>query len=209
MMNLISILREFVFLPIAKIYVQKFRKLSLLGFLLLGILSCKKQKETPETLPPVSSTGANTFGAVVNGKIITARGSESFSGGILPDMAYDSCYTCYLPPDSNDLFLRIEHKDLPISYIFLTDPRHTSEWRLNQSTKSQWETKSPKSYIEIDYARTGITTDGYLRSDFRDRKDWIFSAEFSYQCTNPKTCQEYKVENGRIDVNLRSIPDFP
>ena len=96
--------------------------------LLIGFFtSCKKEKAEPEMLPPITRNGANAFGAVVNGKIITVRGTANFSGGIYADEAEDSCMNCWLPPDSSDLFLRIKHKDYPTTFIYLTDPRHTPE----------------------------------------------------------------------------------
>ncbi len=178
--------------------------------LFLGFFtSCKKEKAEPEMLPPITRNGANAFGAVVNGKIISARGTANFSGGIYADEAEDSCMNCWLPPDSSDLFLRIKHKDFPTTFIYLTDPRHTPEWQLNKSTQAFWEFGKVKAYMEIGGRRSGLTTEGYIRSDFYTRDDGIFSAEFSFHCINPKTCQEYSVTDGRIDVNLNTISYFP
>jgi hypothetical protein len=178
--------------------------------LFLGLFTaCKKEKAEPDVLPPISRNGANAFGAVVNGKIITARGNANFSGGIYADEAEDSCMNCWLPPDSSDLFLRIKHKDFPTTFIYLTDPRHTAEWQLNKSTLAFWEFGKVKAYMEIGDRRSGLTTEGFIRSDFYTRDDGIFSAEFSFHCINPKTCQEYSVTDGRIDVNLNTISYFP
>jgi hypothetical protein len=50
------------------------------SFFLLS--SCKKDTELAATLPEVTDHGANTFGMVINGKVVSARGSENISGGI-------------------------------------------------------------------------------------------------------------------------------
>lgn len=190
-----------------RIFVRRKGFLLFLLFILPLLASCKKEVP-PEVLPPVSSNGSNTFGAVVNGKLITVRGTANFSGGLYADPD-ESCLNCWHPPDSSDLFLRIRHPKFPITYIFLSDPRQKAEWRLNQPSEAFWETRKPRSYIEIDGRRSGITTDGIIKSDFLRRSDWIFSAEFSFHCINPKTCQEFSVKDGRIDVNLRSIEYYP
>ena len=179
---------------------------------LIGILiitSCRKEEAIPaEQLPPVSSTGANTFGMVVNGKIVTARGAEQFTGGLFGQFERDSSGNIWYPPDSSDLFLRIRHKDFPPTSLFVTNPRHISEWELNESTMAYFENMAAKAYVEVDDKRSGITTEGIIRSGFRCRSDWVFSAEFSFHCINPKTCQEFSVKDGRIDVNLRDIKPY-
>jgi len=38
--------------------------------------SCKKDKTDEEQLPPITQTGANTFGCLINGKLYTPKGSE-------------------------------------------------------------------------------------------------------------------------------------
>lgn len=178
------------------------------GFLLMA--SCKKDE--PEiTLPPVTKHGANTFGAVINGKIVRVEGSSNFYGGLFADPQEDSCNNCWLPPDSSDLYLKVKMGDRVPFTIFFIDPRHISEWRLNRPSRgfSEIGYHDLKSYIEYQGFRTGITTDGFIRSETGTMKDFIFSAEFNFHCINPKTCQEISVENGRIDVNLNSISFFP
>jgi hypothetical protein len=185
-----------------------FLKIILIAGLIL-LSSCKKEESNP-VLPPFTNTGANTFGAVVNGEIFTVEGAGNFSGGLYADPVADSCFTCWHPPDSSDLFLRIRQKNGSMFYIFLTDPRHTTEWRLNKPTLAFWDLdNNTKAYVEIKTIRSSINTDGYIRSDFHSRDDGIFSAEFNYRCINTKTCQEFSVTDGRIDVNLNKISYYP
>lgn len=195
-------------IPVPFCYFKTISRRLISGFLLFLCFSCKKEAPTPETLPPLTRNGANTFGAVVNGKVITAKGASSFKGGMYADAAADSCL-CWLPPDSSDLFLRIFHKDMLPTTIVFNDPRHIPEWKLNRSTNGFWEFGKIQTYIQIGDNRTSISTDGWIKSDFHKREDGIFSAEFSYQCIHPKTCQVYTVENGRIDVNLNAIAFYP
>ena len=174
------------------------------------ISSCKKE-DNPVTLPPITSHGANTFGAIVNGETISISGSANFSGGLYADPQEDSCQNCWLPPDSSDLYIRIKKEGKNAIYLFLTDPRVCSEWQLNKPTPGFWEldSRKVKAYVEIEGFRTGLTTDGWIRSDFYSRNDGIFSAQFDFHCINPKTCQEFRLSSGRVDVNLKSIPHFP
>jgi|GEM_PF-4910251 hypothetical protein len=184
-----------------------------LFYLTLGIVlfaSCKKEEEAI-SLPPITSNGANTFGAIVNGEIISLKGKENFSGGLYADPQEDSCGNCWLPPDSSDIYLRIKKDGRNAIFIYLTDPRHTPEWRLNRPSRGFWEIgyHELKAYVEYEGFRTGITTDGFIRSDFSTRGDFILSAQFEFKCINPKTCQEFSIKDGRIDVNLNSISHFP
>lgn len=49
--------------------------LTAITFLLLTAMSCKKDKTTDEDqLPPITQTGANTFGCLVNGKVYIPKG---------------------------------------------------------------------------------------------------------------------------------------
>jgi hypothetical protein len=182
---------------------------SLFVFSLLSS-SCKKEEATI-SLPPITRNGANTFGAVMNGKIYSIKGASNFSGGLYADLQEDSCDNCFLPPDSADLYIRINGEGNDCFKIFLTDPRSTKEWRLNQPTRDFWDLgkNKIKAYIQHQDFRTGLTTDGHIRSDFYSRDDGIFSAEFSFHCINPKTCQETSLTDGRIDVNLNSISYLP
>jgi len=182
-----------------------------LGFsILLLSASCKKEEEII-TLPPVTNHGANTFGAVINGKTVRIDGSSNFVGGLYADPQEDSCGNCWLPPDSSDLCLRVRMDGRIPFTIFLIDPRHIAEWRLNRPSRGFHEVgyHDLKSYIEYSGFRSGITTDGFIRSDFSTRDDGIFSAQFEFHCVNPKTCQEFSIKDGRIDVNLNSISHFP
>lgn len=208
MFYFVQIVREYLFGSSCHLFSRSIFLVSVF-WLMLSLASCRKDNALPDVLPPISDNGSNTFGAVVNGELIAVRGEENFSGGLYADPAEDSCFGCWNPPDSSDLFIRIKHPKFPITYIYLSDPRHTSEWSLNQPSQPFWETNKPKPYIEIKGRRSGITTEGVIRSDFHQRTDWIFSAEFNFHCVNPKTCEEFSVKDGRIDVNLRSIEHTP
>ena len=58
-------------------------------FLLLGVLfsGCKKDDPTPlERLPPATTTGANTWGCLVNGEAWTSKGADNMgSDWTVPD----------------------------------------------------------------------------------------------------------------------------
>ncbi|HVZ95348.1 MAG TPA: hypothetical protein VG847_00630 [Chitinophagaceae bacterium] len=48
---------------------MKIKTISIASFLILvlGGISCKKDNKPPDTLPPITQTGANTFGCKING----------------------------------------------------------------------------------------------------------------------------------------------
>ena len=45
-----------------------------LSFMLLTLIGCKKNEKKQEQLPPVTQTGANTIGCLVNGKVFIPEG---------------------------------------------------------------------------------------------------------------------------------------
>lgn len=49
---------------------------------------CKKDKASEAQLPPVTQTGANTFGCLVNGKVFVPRGYDG-TGRPNPHVQYD------------------------------------------------------------------------------------------------------------------------
>lgn len=58
-------------------------------FLLLAAMSCKKNKDSEkDKLPPVTQTGANTFGCLVNGKVYIPKG-YSGTGTPNPHITFD------------------------------------------------------------------------------------------------------------------------
>ncbi|MCW3073455.1 MAG: hypothetical protein JWP69_524 [Flaviaesturariibacter sp.] len=57
-------------------------------FLLLTAMSCKKNKVAEDQLPPITQTGANTFGCLINGNVYIAKGYNG-TGTPNPKIQFD------------------------------------------------------------------------------------------------------------------------
>jgi hypothetical protein len=175
----------------------------LLAVSILALLfgtSCKKDKQCPQ-LPPITKTGANTFGCLVNGEPVVFTDIKKMSGGLKRQA--DSTYG-WLPFDSSDIWITMESNKYRIN-LFLSNPMVKTFWRLDQTTFSYPEVVIPKDYIFIDDKRTSEYTRGFFRSENFQVTQPIFSGTFEFECAYPKTCQTLKVTNGRLDVNLNDL----
>jgi hypothetical protein len=162
--------------------------------------SCKKDNQCPQ-LPPITKTGANTFGCLVNGEPVVFTDIKKMSGGFIEqsDTSFGS-----LPYDSCDIWIYMESSNHRVN-LFLNNPMEKTSWNLNQTTFGFPEVVLPKDYIFIDNKKTSQNTRGVFKSENFQVTKPIFSGTFEFECAYPKTCQTLKVTNGRLDVNLNDL----
>jgi hypothetical protein len=162
--------------------------------------SCKKDNQCPQ-LPPITKTGANTFGCLVNGEPVVFTDIKKMSGGFIEQ--YDTTYG-WLPYDSCDIWIYMESNTHRVN-LYLNNPMVKTFWSLNQTTFGFPEVELPKDYIFIDNKKTSLYTQGFFKSENFQNTEPVFSGTFEFECVNPKTCQTLKVTNGRLDVNLNDL----
>src|SRR5574337_793597 len=68
----------------------KFSGLALLFVLITSFQGCLLTQTPKETLPPITQTGANTFGCYVNGKLWLPKGYKGTSSNL--DLSYDPTF---------------------------------------------------------------------------------------------------------------------
>ena len=175
----------------------------LLAVSILALLfgtSCKKDNQCPQ-LPPITKTGANTFGCLVDGEPVVFTDIKKMSGGFIAQ--YDSI-SGWLPYDSCDIWIYMESNTHRVN-LYLNNPMEKTSWNLNQTTFGFPQVIQPKDYIFIDNKKTSEYTRGIFKSENLQNTEPIFSGTFEFECAYPKTCQTLKVTNGRLDINLNQL----
>jgi hypothetical protein len=176
----------------------KFTLFFLFGFVFI-LASCKKDNPGPQ-LPPATTTGANTFGCLINGEPVVFNSVGQISNGL----QRDNDTLSWLLKDSMDIWLHFENAQHSVD-LFLNNPYSIQTWSLDKFTYVYPVTTKPKDYIRVDGFISSDQTTGEFRAQNLTQSYPIFSGTFEYHCVNPKTCDSLKVTNGRLDVNLKDF----
>jgi len=167
----------------------------------VALMACKKDPLSPlEQLPPITSTGANTFGCLINGEAVVFTNPKQISYGLIGD--YDSLGP--LPVDSSDIWLVFENENHVVN-IFLNNPLSNKSWQLDKKAFLYPGFSIPIDYIMIDNMMTSNYTKGFFESNDLNKTWPTFSGIFEFECLSPKNCNTLKVTNGRLDVDLRKL----
>jgi hypothetical protein len=186
---------------------KSFKILTLL--ILTGILlsaSCKKDKDSPESemakLPPETQTGANTFGALVNGKALLPSGS-SIDGSPVKQCSYIYLNGGYY--FNVDASRKNSSSSIDAMYIQTENlPIHANE--TIKLTNYLTSGKASGSYVEflrtsqIEY-RTNSTITGELHINRLDEINQVVSGTFWFDAVNTEG-KKVEVRSGRFDMHF-------
>ena len=182
----------------------------LLCFSLTTILlaaSCKKTKPGTaltelEKLPPITQTGANTFGCLVDGKAWLPNGSKPQSGGPNIQVYVD-------PTFQGGAFYVTGHQyKIPGSTISIGSGNCTNTGIYNLSTNA-----NAASYLksvlgslscELRSDDSGTFKNGFFIVTKYDLNTGIFSGTFEFKLYNSQSlCGDtVRITNGRFDVKI-------
>lgn len=178
---------------------KRFLFFTLLLLLPLLLSQCKKNNPEPiEQLPPITQTGANTFGCLLNGKAWTPNGNVGGTSNYSVD--YDPGYakpilniSTYRYPSSDDndkQMITIFSDNLTSTGVYpLTIINHQEALFKDRKTECHYKKGGPQF-------RSGILTITKL-----DLKQGIISGTFEFTLAKPG-CDTIKVTNGRFDKKL-------
>jgi len=177
-------------------------KNAFLGFLLIsiGLLSsqCKPKEPNPnDQLPPITQTGANTFGCKVNGKVWIPAGKPStFQSNLF--VLYDEGYggnldiRTYRGDGNNGDYLSLNGFDIYGESTFMIN--NTNPELLRQKISFI------NSICSYNYDET-FYRNGYITISKLDRQKGIISGTF--ECTMKKEgCDTLKITEGRFDLKM-------
>jgi hypothetical protein len=168
---------------------------------------CKKSKPGKaltelEKLPPITQTGANTFGCLVDGKAWLPNGSKPQSGGPNIQLYVD-------PTFQGGRFSITGHQyQIPGSDISIGSANCTSDGIFNLSNSSNlasyYRTILSSLPCQLSTTDAGTFKTGFLNISKYDLTTGIFSGTFEFQLHNSQSlCGDtIRITNGRFDVKL-------
>ena len=200
---------------------------NLITLLLVGFLSgCSTESNNPESqLPPITHSGANTFGCLIDGRLFIPRdGTGTWAGP-------DSAVSIYGDPSGNNQYTEIEVRDYKSertakllihiqnlhqigigNYIInesngmsdIDGPNHTYLYCrvFNQSTNSYQYYRSYENSGSINISRYEITPN----------VSFFISGTFNCSVKNSANPNDIiEITNGRFDFNGATLPNavFP
>ncbi len=193
-------------------------------FLLLSFIaiSCSKDNsiETPaDQLPPITTTGANTAGCIINGKVLIPKNGEQAIGGPLIYGLKYHLGNSFGDPLFNDYFaIRIKNlKDLDGDDIYI----HFNEmvqgagvYNIGQSNGNYFTASPQNHHVVLKRGANSANTLTYLSNSNSgtititrfDYPNKIISGIFSFSLYNSNNPSEtIQITNGRFDLNLVTL----
>lgn len=175
--------------------------------MLLCAASCKKSKPGTaltelEKLPPITQTGANTFGCLVDGVAWLPNGSKPQTGGPNIQVYVD-------PTFQGGRFSITGHQyHIPGSDISIGSATCTSDGIFNLSSSSNlasyYQTILGSLPCQLSTTDAGIFKTGFLNISKYDLTTGIFSGTFEFKLYNSQSsCGDtIRITDGRFDVKL-------
>jgi hypothetical protein len=161
------------------------KKLSIVFFSLILLVSCKKEIEE---LPPATQTGANTFGAKVNGQFWVPQGFGPIPAGNLlqAHMAGDD--------------LIINARNFASSpnetefYIFLKDLTTTGTYQLN---------------MDINHPSGAFSYAYYVKRNVNPENEWVTSSASTGSVTITRFDPVNHIVSGTFQMNMINLYNSP
>jgi len=159
---------------------------------------CKKDKTDEEQLPPITQTGANTFGCLINGKIYTPKGFEQNKPN----------FRVIVDPGFNDGSLGI--------ITFNKDDNHTSNVSfgsdsirqignypvyLNSRSSFNYSQEVNGNQVCLTIGKHTSSASGFISITRYDLTNRIISGEFEFHFSNPDCGigEPIHITQGRFD----------
>lgn len=181
--------------------------ITIAALILLCAASCKKTKPGTtltelEKLPPITQTGANTFGCLVDGKAWLPNGTKPQTGGSNIQVYVD-------PTFQGGRFSITGHQyNIPGSDISIGSTNCTSAGLFNLSNGANvagyYKTILGAMPCQISSTDPGTFKTGFLSITKYDLNTGIFSGTFEFKLYNSQSlCGDtVRITNGRFDVKI-------
>lgn len=165
--------------------------------------SCKKEKTEEEQLPPITQTGANIFGCLINGKIYTPKGIEQNT----------SNFRVFVDPNFNNgnIDVRVFRKDgdTNLKLNFGSDSAKTVGYyeinKRNDFSFRIFNINSGNLLCETPYSFGMLSSkNGFIKITRYDLPNGIISGEFEFHFSNPGCAigDPIHITQGRFDKKL-------
>ncbi len=171
--------------------------------------SCKKDADPENTLPPATQTGANTFGAVINGQAWVPNGESTIPITRPINGGYD------VP--NKVVYLRLYSSNGVNMYLYVKNVIEPGRYLLNKDTSPRPTVINPENYglyttngatiddPDYNYITTSQIT-GYVDFTVVNPTTTQLSGTFEFEGIDFPSGKKIKVTNGRFDVNQTTRP---
>jgi len=197
-------------------------------FLILSLIllqSCSKSDDTfTPTLPPITQTGANTFGAYIDGKLLVPRDGDGAFNSPSPGVLY--WVSGDMPTDYNSSLSAYDYKSGNAGLLQLNIENVQNgegEYQIKESNCQEWVGGNPPPTINLlcrwKDEQTGeikiycsIENTGVLDISRYDLANRILSGTFSCRAVNKDDPNDIiEITEGRFDIKWDTLDEaiFP
>ncbi|WP_143741282.1 DUF6252 family protein [Pontibacter ramchanderi] len=178
------------------------KQILILILLLLSLVFAACKKDELKLLPDATQTGANTMGAIVNGKAWVADGGTGFNPPDPVEGGYHGTYS--YDATRNNVLIRAYKKDKTGFQFYLRNVSQPGEYPLNTTTNLfGGELSQPQNYGAYYIpGKLYMTTSRYTGKVIITRADTvnkIAAGIFAFKAVHGK--DTVAVTNGRFDVS--------
>ena len=168
----------------------------IIGLIILVFVSCKKNNYPGDELPPVTSSGANTFGCIFDGKVFAAKTKCKYRVG--PNFYSPPCVDIDLDYDRLELDAKSEdfmdHQNTKISISAKSDTNFTQIQQIFYNSRITIERSGSYEYYRLD-----TTQQNELK--ILNKRAGDISGIFTLHFINT-TGQKKVLKDGRFDVQF-------
>lgn len=147
-----------------------------------------------EQLPPVTTTGAGTFGCKVNGKVWVAKNKGSFPYVYSSVNRADSWF---VNVSGNLIINPIQFETINLTFFHLNKSNYDLKLRKDENPGG--------TYIDVNankFWHTDSITGGEIQISRFDTINQIISGTFYFDCVNKETHDTLHITEGRFDMGF-------
>lgn len=181
----------------------------------LFCIGCSDNDPPQDQLPPITQTGANTFGAVVDGKIFIPKDSYTFTpGGDRKELEVLVGHEFFNNNGDDEWSISAtNYKDTPETYIYIYLPT-LKENRTNHiidlsdgSESSNLSNAHIYSLIDLGNRQyRSFDNSGIFNFSRLDIENGIYAGTFSVKLKNKDNENDViEITDGRFDINLNTV----
>lgn len=193
---------------------QLFLKTTLL-FFAITLFNCENN-DPEDQLPPITQTGANTFGAIVDGRVFVPKNSFTFTPGSSERKGLQVLYGENFTNTNGDdkwIIKANNYKDTPEIYIYIYIPtlKNNLKNHIVGISNADENFNPPNAHIYLlknlgTSQYRSFNNSGNISFSKIDITNGIYSGTFSVKLKNKDDDNDIiEITEGRFDINLNTV----
>ena len=187
---------------------------------LLFVASCKENDISPDTLPPITQEGLNTFGCYIDGELLVPKdgkpgfGSGRTAKGLKIYYRKDSLTNSLKPPYFAILASNYIDNKGDLIYIYIPSLTTVGDYNINESNGQEGIDSPPNPHVLANVYDSENGFKRYLSFNHSgkvivtrfDTINTIYSGTFSLKMVDAETKSDtISVTEGRFDINWSTL----